>query len=51
MAESPPRKSALERLWPLAINVWIAGVILLFVVIRVLGSATAQNLFKSWTAH
>src|SRR5260370_31248854 len=51
MAESPPRKSALEHLWPLGINVWIAGVILLFVVIRVLGSGTAQNLFKSWTAH
>ena len=37
--------------WRLAVNLWLIAVIVAFFVLRVLGSATVQNLLKRWAAH
>lgn len=39
------------RLWPLLIDLWIAAALVLFLVIRVLGSNTARHLIHIVSSH
>jgi hypothetical protein len=39
------------RLWPAFISLWIAGVFVAFVIIRVLGSDTAASIFHAVAGH
>jgi hypothetical protein len=41
----------LVRLWPLSIDLWLLAVVLTFLILRVIGSQTVQNLLKRSTAH
>ena len=45
------RGAKLDRWRPLAMNLWIAAVILLFLVLRVLDSNTARRIFHSLAAR
>jgi hypothetical protein len=45
------RGAKLDRWRPLAMNLWIATVILLFLVLRVLDSNTARRIFHSLAAR
>jgi hypothetical protein len=44
-------KSKLARWWPAVMNFWIAVVILLFFVLRVFDSRTAQRIWHSLAAR
>jgi hypothetical protein len=48
---SPERSSRFDRWRPLAMNLWIAAVILLFFVLRVLDSNTARRIFHFLAAR
>jgi len=43
----PPRR----RLWPAIVNLWLGGVLLAFVVIRLLGSATFKHEFHRFLGY
>jgi hypothetical protein len=48
---SGDRRSSFNRWWPVAMNLWIAAVILLFCVLRVFDSNTARRIFHSLAAR
>jgi len=54
-AKNPDTGSAVsskfDRAWALAMNLWIAAVILLFFVLRVFDSNTARRIFHSLAAR
>jgi hypothetical protein len=49
-AEKPPHL-VLRRWLPVVIQIWMTGVLILFVVIRVLGSSSAQVFLRRWGAR
>jgi hypothetical protein len=48
---SDERKFKLARWWPAVMNFWIAAVLLLFFVLRVFDSRTAQRIWHSLAAR
>jgi len=46
LSKSPPSRLALHSIWPKFIQLWIAAVIAVFFLIRILGSQTAQRIFS-----
>jgi hypothetical protein len=41
-----PKQNLGERVWPFLIDFWIAGVLAVFLILRVVGSATGKHLLK-----
>jgi len=41
-------RSTVRRLSPLLVQLWMTAVLLIFVVIRILGSNTVQNMLRRW---
>jgi hypothetical protein len=41
-------RSTVRRLSPLLVQLWMTAVLLIFVVIRILGSNTVQNVLRRW---
>lgn len=47
----PQQKSLPARLWPIFIDLWIAAIIANFLLVRVLGSLTAQRILAALAHH
>jgi hypothetical protein len=41
-------RSTVRRLSPLLVQLWMTAVLLIFIVIRILGSNTVQNMLRRW---
>jgi hypothetical protein len=41
-------RSTLRRLSPLLVQLWMTAVLLVFIVIRILGSNTVENMLRRW---
>jgi hypothetical protein len=41
-------RSTLRRLSPLLVQLWMTAVLFIFIVIRILGSNTVQNMLRRW---
>lgn len=46
-----PQRSLLSALWPRLIELWLAGILVVFFLVRVLGSQTVHNILARFQHH